>query len=255
MIGDILKANEHRPYPLPEGPWVMRQRWSNLLFAHWPIPPAAMRLLVPEPLVLDTFDGQAWVGVVPFRMRHVRPRLLPALPWLSYFPELNVRTYVRVRDRGIDKSGVYFFSLDAANPIAVELARRTFHLPYFRASMNVAFDGHRVLYTSKRTHHGAPGAVLMADYRSIGPVYRAQPGHLDHWLTERYSLFTVDSQGHAHIGEIHHMPWPLQPAAAAIQANTMAGAAAMQLPVEEPLLHYAHHIDMVTWAPRRVEPA
>lgn len=254
MIGDILQINEHRPYPVPEEPWVMRQQWSTLLFAHWPMPAAAMRLLVPEALELDTYDGQAWVGVVPFRMRHVRPRWLPAVPWLSYFPELNVRTYVRMRDRGIDKGGVYFFSLDATNPIAVQLARWTFHLPYFRACMTIAFGGKRVFYTSKRTHRGAPGAALMADYQPVGPVYRSAPGSLEHWLTERYALYTVDPQGHAHIGEIHHEQWPLQHATAAIQANTMAGAAAMQLPACEPLLHYARKIDMVTWAPRRVAP-
>ncbi|MBE2238577.1 MAG: DUF2071 domain-containing protein, partial [Caldilineaceae bacterium] len=126
----VSAAANHRPWPRPASPWVMAQEWCNLLFAHWPLPAAAMQALLPPSLTLDTFEGQAWLGIVPFRMRGVRPRLTPPIPWLSAFPELNVRTYVRLRDQGIEKRGVYFFSLDAANPVAVRIARRTFHLPY-----------------------------------------------------------------------------------------------------------------------------
>src|SRR5690606_20213232 len=103
----------HRPWPPPAAPWVMAQRWQDLLFAHWPLPPAVLSALLPPALELDVYSGQGWLGVVPFRMSGVRLRLLPAVPWLSAFPELNVRTYVRLRDRGVEKRGVYFFSLDA----------------------------------------------------------------------------------------------------------------------------------------------
>ena len=116
---DILDRTAHRPWPLPAGPWVMAQSWHDLLFAHWQIDAARMRPHVPAALEIDTFEGQAWIAVVPFRMSGVRLRFTPALPWLSAFPELNVRTYV-VAER---KRGVWFFSLDAGNPLAVAMAR------------------------------------------------------------------------------------------------------------------------------------
>src|SRR5829696_1211158 len=129
MIEDILKTCEHRNYPLPGGPWMMRQTWRNLLFAHWALPAEALRALVPQALELDTYAEQAWLGVVPFSMRNVHPRGLPSVPGLSSFPELNVRTYVRMVEKGVTKPGVYFYSLEAANPVAVALARSLFLLP------------------------------------------------------------------------------------------------------------------------------
>jgi len=129
MPGDFddsfLTDTAHRPWPLPERPWIMTQTWHDLLFAHWPVDKERLRAKLPPGIALDLFDGQAWLGVVPFRMSNVAPRGLPALPWVSAFPELNVRTYV-TRD---GKPGVYFFSLDAANPLAVQTARTLFHLP------------------------------------------------------------------------------------------------------------------------------
>ncbi len=150
---DLLK---HRPWPLPAGPWVMAQRWHDLLFAHWPVPAAEVRVLVPAGVEIDTFDGVAWLGVVPFRMSDVRLRGTPALPWLSFFPELNVRTYV-VRD---GKPGVWFFSLDAGNIAAVAIARRWFHLPYFHASMHIAERDAWMHYQSARRDPGAAAASL-----------------------------------------------------------------------------------------------
>ena len=118
--------NNHRPWPVPQKPWVMRQVWHDLVFAHWPVSVDQLRPLIPPGLQIDTYDGQAWIGVVPFRMSGIRPRLLPAVPWLSAFPELNVRTYV-VAD---DKPGVWFFSLEAANLVAVTIARWWYCLLY-----------------------------------------------------------------------------------------------------------------------------
>src|SRR6266404_1437981 len=118
-VTSLLDRTAHRPWPLPSGPWVMAQSWHDLLFAHWPIAPEDMRPLIPAQLELDTFDGQCWVGVVPFWMSGVRARGFPAVPGMSCFPELNVRTYVVCGG----KPGVYFFSLDAANRLAVRTAR------------------------------------------------------------------------------------------------------------------------------------
>jgi uncharacterized protein YqjF (DUF2071 family) len=127
----MITETSHRPWELPRRPWMLAMRWHDLLFMHWPMLHVALRALIPPELALDTFDGTAWIGVVPFRMNGVRPRGLPALPWLSVFPELNLRTYVTTGG----KPGVWFFSLDAANPVVVRLARKLFYLPYYDAHM------------------------------------------------------------------------------------------------------------------------
>lgn len=235
-------------WPRPAQPWVMRQTWQRLLFAHWPVPAAALQAKLPPGLTLDTFAGQAWVGVVPFTMSGVRPRGLPAVPWLSYFPELNVRTYV-VAD---GKPGVWFFSLDAGNPVAVQLARRFFHLPYFNARFAIAQQGKQVQYVSRRMHRGAAVAALDISYAPTGSIFHAQAGTLEHWLTERYCLYSADGRGHVYRGDIRHAPWPLQLATADIRVNTMAAAHGIALPDTLPLLHYAHRQEIVAWAIQRI---
>ena len=218
----------------------MHQVWHDLLFAHWPVAANEMRARLPASLDLDFFDGQAWISVVPFRMSGIRPRYLPYLPWLSAFAELNVRTYV-LRD---GKPGVYFFSLDAANPVAVRIARRVFHLPYFDAKMSLIYDGDWIEYRSTRTHRGAHAAEFSARYRPTGPVFRAAPGSLEEWLTERYCLYADDRAGRIWRTEIHHSPWPVQPAECEFQVNTMT-----TLPEIQPLLQFSHRLDIVAWAP------
>lgn len=228
----------------------MRQTWHDLLFAHWPLDPAVLRPLLPPGLHVDTFGGQAWVGVVPFGMREVYPRGTFAMPGLSAFLELNVRTYVTDREGPAAKPGVWFFSLDAASRLAVRTARRWFHLPYFDADMQLATVGDAVRYASRRTHRGAPPAELRADYAATGPVRLARPGTLEHWLTERYCLYTVGRRGALLRGEIHHPPWPLQPAEADFDVNTMARAAGIVLPADAPLAHFAKSIDVAVWGLR-----
>jgi uncharacterized protein YqjF (DUF2071 family) len=236
----FLAVTAHRPWPLPRRPWVMTQTWHDLLFAHWPIEPQVIRSKLPAAVELDLFDGRAWVGVVPFRMTNAAPRGVPALPWVSAFPELNVRTYV-TRD---GKPGVFFFSLDAANPLAVATARTLFHLPYFRATMRIEERDGWYEYESRRDHAEAP-ADLVCRYRPTGPVAEPVAGTLDHFLTERYCLYTVNGSGRAHRLEIHHRPWPLQPAELEITTNTMAEAAGIRLPEIAPLLHFSKRQDMV----------
>lgn len=242
-----LAEPSHRPWPLPRWPWVMAMQWHDLLFMHWPVSPAALRPLIPPALELETFDGSAWLGVVPFWMRGVRPRLAPTMPWVSAFPELNVRTYVRAEG----KQGVWFFSLDAGNPLAVQVARAAFHLPYFDAQMVAVREGEGVYYRSVRTHPGAPPAALEVRYRPAGPVYRAAAGTLDAWLTERYCLYAANRRGRVWRGEIHHAPWPLQPAEAELRDNRMADQLGLRLPDTAPLLHFVRRLDVVAWL---VEP-
>lgn len=188
------------------------------------------------------------MGVVPFRMAGVRLRGTPALPWLSAFPELNVRTYVTAEG----KPGVWFFSLDAANSAAVSIARAWFHLPYFRARMSCTSQARWIEYKSERTDRRRAKGELEARYRPIGPVLRSQKGSLEHFLTERYCLYTADAEGRVIRGEIHHAPWPLQPAEAELAKNTMAEASGFQLPEEKPLLHFSQRLDVVIWQPRRL---
>ena len=243
-----LEQTAHRPWPLPEGRWIMAQSWHDLLFAHWPVPVAMLRNDIPPRLEIDTFQGQAWMGVVPFRMSGVRLWGTPALPWLSAFPELNVRTYV-VTD---GKPGVWFFSLEAGNPVAVAVARAWFHLPYFRARMSCEERANWIHYRSERTHGDAPSAVLEARYRPAGTLLAPQRGTLEHFLTERYCLYATDRRGGILRGEIHHPLWSLQLAEAEFAKNTMTQAVGFILPSEKPLLHFAKRQEVVVWRPKRL---
>jgi uncharacterized protein len=229
-------------------PWVMHQRWTSVLFAHWPVRAEALRPLVPASLAIDTFDGDAWVGVIPFRMSNVRPRGIPPLPWVSEFLELNVRTYVRHGER----AGVWFFSLDASNPVAVRAARAAVHLPYYdaRMAMDTAADGF-VHYRSERVHRGVPPASFEGTYRPTGSVRHAAPQTLEHFLVERYALFSMIPLGLVSV-EVAHAPWPLQRAEARIDRNTMAAAAGVVLGGDPAQLHFASRVDVRTWLPKPV---
>jgi len=168
---DILKHTAHRPWPLPSGPWIMKQEWHDLLFAHWTVPVEVLRRLIPRALEIDTFGGQAWLGVVPFRMSGVRMHGAPAVPGFSRFPELNVRTYV-VRD---GKPGVWFFSLDAASAVAAAIARASLRLPYCYARISRGATGERQTYEVARVVPAAP-AGLSASWRIAGEAAPARPG-------------------------------------------------------------------------------
>ena len=228
---------------MPARPWIMTQTWNDLLFAHWPVEARTLRERVPASFELDLFEGQAWVGIVPFHMTNVAPRFVPALPWVSAFPELNVRTYVRVGGT----PGVYFFSLDAGNSVAVGAARTLLNLPYYTAEMAVAPRAGEVQYDSRRD--GDPPARFRATYHGLGDRRPPQPGTLEYFLTERYCLFAVNHRHIAYRLDIHHPPWPLESAEAVIAVNTMGDAAGIRLPSLPPLLHFARRQDMVCWAP------
>lgn len=244
----ILGRSEHRTYPLPTGPWVLSMGWHDLLFMHWPVPEGWLRPLIPPALSLDTFDGSAWLGVVPFRMTGVRPRLLPAVPPLSNFPELNLRTYVTAGG----KPGIWFFSLDAHNRAAVRLARATFHLPYFDAEMSCEVSGDEVRYRSVRTHRGARRAEFAARYRPSGDPFESRAGTLESFLTERYCLYAMDGRGDVRRGDIHHRLWPLRVAEAEVERLAMTGQIGVKLPDTEPVLHFSERLDVLAWPPRRI---
>ena len=253
---DILSTVAHRPYPLPGGLWRMAQRWNDLLFAHWPIAAAELAPLLPASLVPDTFDGHAWVGVVPFRMDQVRSRAAGSrtltVPGTASFPELNLRTYVRSRLTG--ESGVYFFSLDAASLLAVMGARTLFHLPYFWAKMRADTGPSGTLSYRSQRLFTRRRVLFEADYRPTGIVTPSLPGTLEHFLTERYSLYTHHGR-RLSVGHIHHLPWPLQAAEAEIRVNELPAAHGITLPNRPPILHFARELHVYIWSLREDRPS
>ncbi len=230
-----LETTEHRPWPAPPGSWLMAQTWEELLFAHWPLPIERLREHLPAELEVDTHEGEAWLGITPFLVTNVRLRGLPALPVVSSFLELNCRTYV---SHAGEKPGIWFISLDASSRLAVEAARRLYRLPYFQARMQGLPRSTCARIGAERPH------VWEATYGPASAVAPAEPGSLEHFLTERYCLYTVDS-GALHRAEIHHPPWPLQPAEAEVELNTMPPDGLE--PSGEPLCHYSGRQDVLIW--------
>lgn len=247
-LGDPLAALAHRPWPLPRAPWALAMRWCHLAFLHWPVRPAAIAERLPAGLAVDTWDGWAWLGVVPFVMRGVRWRGLPPMPGAHAFPELNLRTYVRWGDR----PGVWFFALDCASRLAVRGARVGFGLPYNDARMTVRRDGDALTYTSERTHRGVPPARFAARYRPVGPPAASEAGSFEHWLTERYRLYARPPLRRLAAGEVHHAPWPLQPAECELDVETLTAAAGLAPERRPPVVHYAAEVAVRAWWPRRL---
>lgn len=247
---------DHRPWPTPDSPWLVWMSWRKLLFAHWPVDPELVRPHIPDGLQLDTRDGSAWIGVVPFDMV-ITPRAMPRFGNQSHFLELNVRTYVReagtadTNDPAAGKPGVFFFSLDAQRWLAVRAARRLFHLPYFDADMAVERGDRSVRYRSKRTHGGVESAVFDARYTTDRDTCESEPGTLEHYLTERYCLYAHEGDT-LYRADVHHGRWPLQPTDLEIRENTLCQR--LGFPLDEPpaLTHYADRIDVVGWLPEVV---
>jgi uncharacterized protein YqjF (DUF2071 family) len=254
----------HRPYPPPRRrAWSIFMRWHDLLFLHWPVGAARVRPYVPPGLEVEEFGGSAWLGVVPFTMTGVRHRLGPPVPGLSAFPELNVRTYVRAERGG--RPAVWFFSLDASSRVAVTVARKAFGLAYMNAVMRVRREGGVVRYESRRTGpHSALAfgettareAEFRGAYRPIGDAAAPARGSLEEFLTNRYCLYAW-RRGRLMRAEIHHGPWPLAPAEAEVETNTMGAPLGIDLAALEresgpPLRHYAAGMDVVVWMPEAV---
>jgi uncharacterized protein len=236
----VIRDAGHRPWPMPRGPWLQGQTWNSLLFMHWALPTDVLRTVVPAELPIDTFDGTGWLGITPFEVSGARLRGLPPPPGVSSFPETNVRTYTTVDGR----PGIWFLSLDAASRLAVEGARRSYRLPYFHARMSAHRAGAEVVYRSSRA---SPAAALSVRYRPTGEVFHARPGTLEYFLAERYCLYTLDGRRRLLRAEIHHPPWPLQPAEAVVEHNSMTAPYGVELPEGGPLLHFARRQDVVIW--------
>jgi uncharacterized protein len=240
-----LAAAAHRPWPLPDGPWVLGQSWERLLFAHWPVEAGSLRTRVPPPLELDTFDGTAWLGVIPFAVTGLHVRGVPPLaPW-AFFLEANVRTYVRLGDR----PGVLFLSLDASRRLTAAAARVTHRLPYHLAEMRATAAGEWIDYRSSRRWRGPP-ARLDVSYRPAGAPAPAAPGSLEAFLVERYRVYTEDA-GELWFTDVHHRPWRIAPAEVELRDATLVPADLGLLPAPA-LAHVAEPQHTVSWLPQPV---
>lgn len=226
----------------------MRQRWAGLFFVHWPLDPAVITARLPPGLQVDTYEGNAWIGVVPFFMERVRPIGLPPLPWLSWFHELNVRTYVH-DDQG--NPGVWFFSLDCNQPIAVEIARRGFHLPYEHAEMRSQRTGNRVDFQSRRKTDGAMNAEFSYDLPTNPQV--AELGSLEWFLVERYRLFSCDRAQRIYCGQVNHRPYEISAATRGSWSSEPLRLNGFTQPADcAPLLHVAATVDVDIFPLRRL---
>jgi uncharacterized protein len=225
----------------------MRQWWGRLLFMHWPFAPSALRPLVPPHLSIDTYEGQAWVGVVPFAMWGVRPYLAPPVPGLSSFLELNVRTYVH--HDGVP--GVLFLSMDIDSSVAKWGARQFYFLPYYTAEMSLARNGQTIQYASRRTDSDAPAAAFEAAWSYGELLPPPEPDSLQFFLTERYCLYT-EAREQLYRCHVSHQPWPLRSAHLSSHRSDVIEALGLPTPTGAPLLHYAEEIKVDIWPLTRV---
>ena len=233
--------DSHRPWPLPNIPWTMRQTWSDLLFAHYPIQFEVLRKLIPESLNLDTYNGTCWIGVVPFRMSGVRLRGLPPVPGTDLFPELNVRTYVTLDG----KPGVYFFSLDAANRFAVTAAKTIYHLPYWFSDMKMWNRGTAIEFDSRR--RSDPDIKFACNYRPVSEPFKVDRGSFEEWMVERYCFYTLNASGLPLRCDILHEPWSLQRAEAEFLHNEILSRQGIAVEDKSPVLHFAKRIEVRAW--------
>ncbi len=217
----------------------MHQHWGKLLFLHWRIEEELLRPLIPATLEIDTFDGSAWIAATPFTMWGIRASFLPPIPGARAFHELNVRTYVHLD--GVP--GVWFFSLDAANALAVWGARNFYHLPYFKAEMSLEQKGKIIEYSSKRMNSPAEFHATWVIGESLP---QSQPGTLQFFLTERYCLYT-SHRGELYRARIFHSPWSLQTAMLSGFDSSMIESHGLPTPRGEPLLHYSEEIAVDIW--------
>ena len=233
--------DSHRPWALPNLPWTMKQIWSDLLFAHYPIKFEVLRKLVPEALPLDSYNGMCWIGVVPFRMSGIRLRGLPSIPGTNQFPELNIRTYVTLDG----KPGVYFFSLDAANWLAVKGAKILYHLPYWYAEMAINTSHTNIEFKSKRIQDSE--IELTCSYRPISEPFQAAKDSFEEWMVERYCFYTLNASGVPLRCDILHEPWTLQKAEAEFKHNSILSKQGIAVDSDLPILHFAKKLEVRAW--------
>jgi uncharacterized protein YqjF (DUF2071 family) len=246
-VHPALRSVTHRPWPVPQRAWSWRQSWCDLLLAHWPLPVEAVRPLVPPPLVVDEREQRAWVGVSALRLRDVARRPFPEAPGLSGSAALGLRVCVTHDGR----PGVYVLALDLESRLGVWAGRRLLHLPCTRASMHADIAPDGIRFRSVREAPKQP-VVFEAVYHATAEPFAAQAGALEHWLTERYCLYTCAPSAALYRIELHHAPWPLQLAEATLHENDLLGPHGVELPEKPALAHFVRRLDVVLWSPERI---
>lgn len=252
---EYLVRTSHRPRPLPTGRWAMTQRWNDLLFAHWPVPASSIAALLPEGLQVDTFDGSAWLGVVPFWMDRIKVRGAPPIPGASSYPELNLRTFVR--DQRTRTPGTYSLSLDTSSLLAVGMGRLFHHLPYHWSEMRLEQRTDREFAFCSRRRFADEPVLFQARYRGLGPTRKlaeSRCGTIEYFLMERNCLFSCNRSGQLLRANLHHIAWPLEEAEAVIERNDLAAEIGIQLPKQDPVLHYMRRLAVYIWPAELVRP-
>ncbi|MFC7391692.1 YqjF family protein [Scopulibacillus cellulosilyticus] len=237
----------HRPFPLPIRPWMMTQTWNDVFFIHWPIDFDDIRDKVPKQLYIDTFDGRAWIGIIPFHITDFKVRDVFSIPLTNAFPEINVRTYVTYDN----KPGVYFFSLDAGHWMASVAARTLTPLPYYFSKIDLTKQNGAITYKSSRQDKNSSNGEFEGTFSSISSTYKSEKGTLDEWLTERYCFYTMN-RNKLYRCDIHHEKWELQKAEGEILTDTLVSSQRISLPDKKPVLHYASRNKALIWPLVRV---
>ena len=240
------KIDRITPTLEPDQPVLLHQNWHHLLFLHWEVPYAELQKLVPAGLTIDTFEGKAYIGLVPFTLTGVRPVGTPPLPWISTFHEINVRTYVHAGGRD---PGVWFFSLDASSTVAVAAARAAYKLAYFHAAIEFATSKGPLpiigFHSTRDDPRGQMPAHAHIRYQAVeGPAGPAAPGTLEHFLIERYILYSEDEQRRLHRARVHHQPYPVQRAEVMELDETLIWAAGVKRHDAVGLRHYAREVNV-----------
>ena len=231
----------HRKWQLPSLPWIMKQTWNDLLYAHYPIKLEALQKLVPNMFPLDSYNGMGWIGVIPFHITGIRIRGLLPIPGMNRFPELNVRTYVTLDG----KPGIYFFSLDAAHFLAANSAKLFYHLPYRHADILVKKTGATIDYESRRKSKEA--TQLKCTYKPISQPFLAAKGSFEEWMAERYCIYTLNKKGRLFRCDVLHSPWLLQQAEAKFYHNTILSKQGIYVDSDKPILHFSKRKEVRIW--------
>ncbi|MBS4196512.1 YqjF family protein [Lederbergia citri] len=246
MHNEFLETDQ-RPFPLPSKPWVLTQTWNHLLFCHWRVPVELLRAHVPNHLELDLFNGEAWIGIIPFEVNHMRLHGIPEIPYLNSYLELNVRTYVKYKGT----PGIYFFTLDADKWMAVIGAKIGAFLPYRHALMRMKIKENKVDFQSERKHPGSLKESLDIHYQSDSDLFLPEVESLEYWLFERYCFFITKGK-HLYRGDIHHDRWRVSKAKATIHVNSMVPFLPQKYFDRQPLLHFSASKQVFAWPIKKI---
>ncbi|MGM7723666.1 YqjF family protein [Metabacillus sp. Hm71] len=246
---NLLNDFIHRPFPLPSKKYIMRQTWRNLLFLHWPIPLEKLRPYIPSALQVDTFNGSAWLGIILFVIEGIYPLGLSSVSLTPSFPEINVRTYVTCNG----KPGIYFMSIDVENWASLKIAKNWYHLPYHSAEISFRKEGQTFHCHSIRKGNESAPISFMGKYVPVSEVYCPKEGTLDHWLTERYCMYSSKKGVNIFCGDIHHRPWPLQKAEVEVVKNTLFTPYQFDLSEVTPIAHFSTGVDSLIWNIKKVQ--